>query len=223
MIRKLVIFDFCETLVDFQTADKFIDYVNDIGKNNRYKSLNTLTYILQKLRILALFNKFSPKFNLSKRLKLFQIKGVSKNVIDGLAIRFCDELLMNNLIEPLYNLLLEHSLKNDHILIVSGGYSPYIKYFALKFNIQYSIATEIEYENGLATGRIFGKDCLYDEKLVLIEDYIKNNNIIYDESVVYSDSITDLPIFHWADKAYVVSKGNSQKWASKYGFNEIIC
>jgi HAD superfamily phosphoserine phosphatase-like hydrolase len=220
--KRIVVFDFCETLVDFQSADKFIDFI--IAKENykKYVVLNTLTKILIKLRFLAIVSKFFPELNLSKRLKLYQIKGVSKIAIDALAIQYYNEVLIHHKIKHLHELLLKHIDNKDHILIVSGGYAPYIKYFSEIYKLQYSFATEIEFHNNRATGMFFGKDCLFSQKVVLMETYLKEIKILFEESIAYSDSITDLPLLRWADKAYVVSKGKSQEWAKANGFNEII-
>jgi HAD superfamily phosphoserine phosphatase-like hydrolase len=220
--KRIVVFDFCETLVDLQSADNFIDFVIEKENYKKYRFLNTLKDILTNLRLLAIVSKLFPKLNLSKKLKLYQIKGVSKTAIDALAIQYFNEVLVHHKINPLHELLSKHIVNVDHILIVSGGYAPYIKYFTEIYKLQYSFATEIEFQNNRATGKFSGKDCLFNQKLVLIEAYIKANRILFDESIAYSDSITDLPLLRWANKAYVVSKNKSQKWAKENGFNEII-
>lgn len=222
MSRKLVVFDFCETLVTFQTADKFIDFVIEKANYTNFRGVGILTTILSKLRFLAVVSKLFPKFNLTKRLKLYQIKGVSKMTIDTLAIQYYNEILIHNKILPLHELLLKHIDNNDHILIVSGGYAPYIKHFSEKHKLQYAFATEIEFKNDKATGMFSGKDCLFNQKVVLIESYLTNNKIVFEESIAYSDGITDLPLLRWADKSFVVSKGKSQKWALENGYGEII-
>jgi phosphoserine phosphatase len=56
----------------------------------------------------------------------------------------------------------------------------------------------------------------------LLEKFINETNIIYSKSIVYSDSITDLPLLKWADEAVVISKSKSQLWANDFGFKEII-
>jgi HAD superfamily phosphoserine phosphatase-like hydrolase len=222
MSKKLVVFDFCETLVTFQTADKFVDFVIEKENYKKYSLLNIIKEVLTKLRLLAVVSILFPKLNLSKRLKLYQIKGVSRTTIDTLAIQYYNEILVQHKIIPLHELLLKHIDNQDHILIVSGGYAPYIKYFSEIYKLQYSFATEIEFHNNIATGMFFGKDCLFNQKIVLMETYLKKNKILFDESTAYSDSITDLPLLRWADKAYVISKDKSQKWAIENGFNEII-
>jgi phosphoserine phosphatase len=97
-LKNLVIFDFCETLVDLQTADFFVDYIIKKEKYYQYLWLKKIDFFLKKSRILAVINKCFPKFNFSKRLKLYQIKGVSQEKVNQLAQDYYEEILMNNLI-----------------------------------------------------------------------------------------------------------------------------
>ncbi|WP_396157207.1 HAD family hydrolase [Flavobacterium sp.] len=221
-LKNLVIFDFCETLVDLQTADFFVDYIIKKEKYYQYLWLKKIDFFLKKSRILAVINKCFPKFNFSKRLKLYQIKGVSQEKVNQLAQDYYEEILMNNLIEPVYQLLESHSKNNDTILIISGGYLPYVKYFSEKHHIENYFATKIAYRFGKITGNFDESDCMFDQKVYLLEKFINETNIIYSKSIVYSDSITDLPLLKWADEAVVISKSKSQLWANDFGFKEII-
>lgn len=219
---NLVVFDFCETLVHFQTADRFVDFVIEKEKYRKYQWLRFLTRVLSRLRVIALFNKFSPELNLSKRLKLFQIRGIENSRIDALAKDFYEQELMTHLITPLYELLQHHKNQNDYVMIISGGYAPYLKVFLEQHNLKKHFATEIEMSNGKVTGFFDGKDCLYEQKVVLLNKFISENSISFSKSIAYSDSISDLPLLQWADEGVVVSKNKSQTWSKAYGFQEII-
>lgn len=220
--KKLVVFDFCETLVDFQTADAFIDFVTEKELYNKFKYIKYLTSFLTQTRVLAFFNKFFHEWNVSKRLKLYQIKGISEEKINQYSKDFYEEKLMRHLIKPLYALFLKHSNEGSHVIIISGGYEPYIRFFSEKHNIDYYFATKIAFEKNKVSGFFLGKDCLFKQKVVLLEQYIAQNNITFEESIVYTDSVTDIPILKWAKSAFVVSKNKPQIWAKEMGFNEII-
>ena len=219
---KLVIFDFCETLVNFQTADAFVEYIIIKEKYNKYNWINKLDIFLTKNKFIALVNKVAPEFNPSKRIKLYQIRGISEKKINSYAEEFYNEKLISSLIMPVYELFQSHINNKDHILILSGGYSPYVKLFAEKHKINGYYATNLEFNSGKLTGYFDGKDCLFQQKVILLEHYLQSNNLEYSSSVAYSDSITDLPLLKWVDKAFVISKYKTQVWAKKYGFNEII-
>ena len=219
---QLVIFDFCETLVSFQSADRFVDYIIEKESYHKYKWLYWANRILSKARVLAVVSKFLPKLNPSKRLKLLQIKNMPIDKVEKYAFDFYEDHVMPNHIDPLYNLMKEHIRNGDHVMIISGGYSPYIKVFSDQHGIKGYFATEMAYNDQKLTGKFSGKDCLYGQKTILLEQYLKMNKIDYTNSIAYSDSISDLPLLQWADEAFVVSKQHSQSWAKKYGFNEII-
>jgi len=219
---KLVIFDFCETLVNFQTADSFVDYIVEKEKYYKYNWIKTLVKLLSKTRILALISKIFPELNPSKRLKLIQIRGVSIEKVNKYAESYYTEKLLPNLIPYVYALFQAHIDAQDYILIVSGGYEPYIKLFSEKHAIKGYFATELSSNSKNITGIFSGKDCLFQQKVVLLDNFLKENPIDYISSVAYSDSKTDLPLLQWVDEAFVISNKESQAWASSYGFKEII-
>lgn len=219
---NLVIFDFCETLVKFQTADTFVDYIIKKEKYYKFKWVAVLSKIATKLRILAVLNKLFPELNPSKRLKLFQIRGIGQDKINSYAKEFYEDELLINLIQPLYELMLKHIKQDDYVLIISGGYSPYIKVFSEYHNIKDYFATEMELDNQKLTGFFQGKDCLYGQKVVLLEQYLNKNQINFSKSIAYSDSISDLPLLLWANEGFVISKQHSQSWALKNNLKEII-
>lgn len=219
---QLVVFDFCETLVNFQSADRFVDYVIEKEHYRKYRWLFQLNRILTRLRVLAVLSKIWPELNPSKRLKLLQIKGISEQKITQYAREFYDENVMPNLITPLYQLMQDHVNNGDYVMVISGGYAPYVKVFSEKHQIKGYFATEMAFSAGKVTGKFSGKDCLYGQKTVLLEQYLKDHPIQYTKKIAYSDSISDLPLLQWADEAFVISKGQSQPWAKQYRFKEII-
>ena len=219
---QLVVFDFCETLVNFQSADRFVDYIIEKENYRKYRWLFQLNRILTRLRVMAVLSKIWPELNPSKRLKLLQIKGVSEEKIEKYAREFYDEKVMPNLIKPLYQLMQNHVSSGDHVMVISGGYAPYIKVFSEQHQIKAYFATEMALAAGKLTGKFAGKDCLYGQKTVLLEEYLKHNTINFTRKIAYSDSSSDLPLLQWADEAFVISKAQSQPWAKTYGFKEII-
>jgi len=219
---QLVIFDFCETLVNFQSADRFVDFIIEKDKYHRYNWIAKLGKLLTKTRFLAVMNKFFPEFNASKRLKLLQVKGISRERVQSYAAAFYSQQIMPNIIKPIYELFEQHIKNGDYILVISGGYAPYVKLFSEKHGIKGYFATEMASRQEKLTGVFLGKDCLYGQKVILLEEYLKQNPIDYTKSIVYSDSISDLPLLKWADEGVVISRKKPQPWAKTNGLKEII-
>jgi len=222
MPPKLVVFDFCDTITNFQTADGFIKFVhqsNPKGFGNRFVKL---VKTLIKLRFFVLFNKLFPKKNVIKRCNLWSLRGLKKEQLEAQAKHFFESKIATNYQESILIKLREHVQNQDIVVISSGGYDLYLKYFCQKENIPFLHCTKIAFNKNTCRGRIDGEDCMFEQKVVEIEKLISENQLSYSQKVVYSDSITDMPLFLWADEAYVVSQNKSQDWVSKTSFHEII-
>lgn len=219
---NLVVFDFCETLVRFQTADRFVDFIIQKENYHKYRWINLLARALYRMKIILVVNKLLPKLNPMKRLKLLQLRGMAKTRMEAYANEFYQTEIKPNMISPLYDLLLEHRNQKDYIMIISGGYAPYIKLFAEHNQLDAYFATEIEFANQKVTGYFEGKDCLYEQKVILLNRFLVDNNLTFQKTIAYSDSISDLPLLQWADEAFVVSREKTQPFAKQYGFKEII-
>ncbi|OYU85065.1 MAG: hypothetical protein CFE24_03655 [Flavobacterium sp. BFFFF2] len=219
---KLVIFDFCETLVRFQTADAFVHFVMQKLNKKESKFLRLLGAFLFKIKVIALINTFFPAFNPSKRLTLWQLRGVSETEMERCAQEFEQTQIRSQLIPELMEQLRLHQAAGDHIIIISGGYEPYLNYFAQQEGISVVMGTKMKANKGKLTGTFDGADCLKDEKVIRLNDWLLKQKTNYSSSVVYSDSATDMPLFVWVDEPVVVSNKKSQAWAQKLQFKEII-
>jgi hypothetical protein len=88
---NLAIFDFCETIIKYQTADKFVDFL--------YNKSNTKSWFWGAVskflgnKFLAIFmGKFFPKLNFGKRAKLIKLKGINFNEFQTLSKLYAEEI-----------------------------------------------------------------------------------------------------------------------------------
>lgn len=224
MMKKIALFDFCKTLVSFQTADVFIDYVRMKDGNTYMKVLDVILRCLIKSRIIALLNIFFPGFAPSKKIKLLQLRGYKFEKLKNLAESFYRERIQPNLIMSVITEMQSLSKQDYEICLVSAGYSIYLNYFAKDYHIKHIISTEIGFDkNGIrCLGSISGKDCIHVEKVNMLKTYFAGQNVNYNDSISYSDSISDLPMLLLTGKGVVVSQSISQSWSHHYKFKEII-
>ncbi len=215
---NLAIFDFCDTLVSFQSADAFTNFV--ISKEGGVKNLivSAVNKTFSTFRIYSVFKKLDVFQNLQKRILLSCLNGITKNRLNNLAEEFEENVVQNNLNKELINLLKEHISNGDKVIINSGGYEPYLNFFAKRMGISSVYSTQIEFIDGICTGKILGKDCLYDEKVTRMKkDGIDFNQ--FKEVFVYSDSVTDMPLFNIATQKIAVIKGEViPKWCESSMF-----
>lgn len=224
MIKKIAFFDFCKTLVGFQTADAFVDYVRMKDGNYYMKILEITLKLLYRFRMLAILNILFPDLTPSKKIKLLQLKGLKFEKLNELAKSFYDEVIKPELILPVITEMQMLSQKNYEICLVSAGYSIYLKYFTEDHQIKHLISTEIAFNDkgNRCLGVISGKDCIHIEKVKRLKSYFAGQDVNYNDSISFSDSISDLPMLLLTGKGMVVSRAYSQSWCHYYKFEEII-
>jgi HAD superfamily phosphoserine phosphatase-like hydrolase len=222
MPKNLVVFDFCDTLTNFQTAGAYIKFV----LKDRPRSFGALFYkfvgSLERLSFFVLVSKFYPQKNIAKRFKLLSLRGMSKHILDEYAKAFFHQVIRQNYNPTVIEKLRAAVLNEDHVVLSSGGYDLYLKYFCQEEGITYFTCTKVGFNGEKCTGRFDGKDCMNEQKVAEIEMLIERHCLVYEKKIVYSDSKSDLPLFVWADEGFVISKNRSQEWAKKLGYNEII-
>ena len=216
--KKLVIFDFCGTLISFQTADRYVKFcIERLIDNKAVQWRHFMIRIMDKLRIFKVYNHIRPCNNWRKRMILWQLKGVSYDACDRFAKEYFEEELLPNAVQPLVMKLKEHLANGDRVCILSGGYDVYIKYFAQYYGVNEILSSKIAFLNDKCLGRMEGKDCMRENKLEYIRPLIHNM-----KTVCYTDSKSDLPLLELVDEPIVVSKSLPQNWATERNYQQII-
>ena len=215
---RLVIFDFCGTLIRFQTADRYVRFcVERLKANKSVQRRNALIRLMDKLRIFKLYNLLFPGNNWRKRMVLSELKGVEYVVCDRLAHEYFTEELLPGIVAPLAEKLQEHLSQGDRVCILSGGYDIYIKYFAEYFGVKEVISSKISFVEGVCTGEMAGADCMRGNKLDYIRPLLQGS-----KTICYTDSQSDIPLLEAVDTPVVVSRSKPQQWATQRNYNQII-
>ncbi|MEZ8616501.1 HAD family hydrolase [Vibrio splendidus] len=207
---KIAIFDFCDTLVSFQTADEFIKYCAIRRNKVKFYFFETLRYTLRRLRIL--------RGSANKKFLLRYIKGMKKEEIELLAEEYFENRIKCKLIDNTLESLRKLKSRGYKVIIISGGYECYIQKFSESFNCDEVIATEIEFVDGVATGKIEGLDCMGVNKIYKLNKVIDIQDIHYNESYTFSDHDSDIYIFCLVKNRFVIRRqGYDQNWAHLLG------
>ena len=207
-IKKLAIFDFCGTLVTFQSADKFVDFVRENEGSQRSIFCEFIRKVLIKFKVFQFTNKFFPNNRFHKKFKLLQIRGLSKNHLENYAKKYVNSVIKDNFIEKIVDELKTKQKLGYRIIILSGGYSIYLKYIAdyLNLNEKDIIATDIHFKrNNLCAGTIKGLDCTHRNKIKKLLEVINDiRQYDLDKSYAYSDCNSDLPLLQFVGNGVAV-------------------
>lgn len=208
---KVALFDFCETLVDFQTGDAFVWFAQ---RRRRRNSHLLMAYrILRGMHILWLLNRLAGVY-VGKRLLLLSLKGCTEEEMNEYAKAYYASMIRPRLIRPVVDELRRLKSEGFSVYVVSGGYEIYQRHFAEEFGISGVIANEMEFKDGKFTGRMAGEDCMGEVKVEYIRRDVPDSH--YDEWVAFSDSASDIPMLDLVGQPVVVSRDKPQPWAEKY-------
>ncbi len=199
MNSNLVIFDFDDTLFRGQSFDEFIRFVYE----NEHNIIRKLLYKLSK--VVIHYTQFSSKIN--KFLLTRFMVGMPMNVLLNRAEEFESTSVEKKIIPHLYNCLQNHQRQGDTVIVVSGGLEIYVKIFAKKHNIDYSIATKINDNNHCFVS--VGEECLGHNKLDRLFMELEINNYNRENVHVYSDHISDLPLLEYFGKPHFVAQARA--------------
>lgn len=222
--QKVAIFDFCQTIVDFETADEFVRYVLK-HMDRKYRLIDWLRKALVVLQINRIIEKITRnsynRISINKKLLLFQLRGLGESQINKMAEDFYCERIEPHLINKTIKELLECKNKGYQIALVSASYLPIIQPFYDKYEIDYLITNTFRYKDGKFLGVIDSNDCVGKEKVRRFYHSIKDKDKIEIE-YSYGDSKSDIPILKIARQGVVISHCNSKPWAKECGFKEIV-
>lgn len=145
-----------------------------------------------------------------QRLKEFFfgfIRRQSVEEIDALARAFMDSLFAGNVFKPEGIAELER-LKKEGFIPVLASASPelYIRHIAGRLGIGCYAGSRYAVADGRYTGKMDGKDCRGEEKILRVAALIDLDNYDRSASVAYSDSRADLPLLGLAAGAYFVHR-----------------
>lgn len=211
--KILAIFDFCDTLIGMQTANRFVTLA--FLSNKRFDTVTNEFIRLIGRKSGLLFG------NRHKQWQLKQLKNLSQERLSIIAQDYVQNELLQKENQAIVEKMLWHKNQGHVIAIVSGGFSEYIKEYAKIYDIEYVIATDLEFIDGKATGKIDGIDCIGINKIEKIKAIIDLDKYDLENCFAYSDHISDIPLLSFVGNGTVVDFGQDIKWAQLMGYEVI--
>ncbi len=198
--KKIALFDFCDTIVDFQSGNPFIFFVINKKKSKLLHLKNIFRKL--KLKLIRTVIKSYP----DKRDILKLLKGLTRDELDSIAQDYYLYEVRTHFNKEVIDKLNELKEQNYKIYVVSGGYSIYLKYFIEEFDLDGLFATDIKFNtNNICEGVFDGYDCMGWEKYYRLKRFFKEKNINNSEIIGFTDSKSDIPMLKLCTKKYAVS------------------
>ena len=224
-MKKIAIYDFCQTLVDFETADQFIYFIQKKEKSFKIKFKEQCRKFLVWTRFFFIADIIRKLIGLqgalNKKYLLWELKGLNKDKIDNYAKEYYDEIVRNRLIVKVLEEMKNQKREGYAIVVLSASYYPIIKWFKEDYNVDMVITNEFLYKNDIFQGKITNKDCIGQEKVKrLLENFPQLD--MCEQTIAYGDSMSDVYVLKTVKKGVVVSKSKHKEWIEKYNLEELI-
>ena len=122
------------------------------------------------------------------------LRGRSLDEVNSFIKEFIPSVI-DELSDSLTKKLILESKSADKVLIASGSHDFLVKGFADYFEIESSIGTPVEIKNNIFTGNLSGEPTFKHGKVNAVKVWCSENKLKISDSIFYSDSINDLPMF----------------------------
>ena len=183
---KFIIFDLDDTLLSGDCEREWITFLTSKGLMND-SSAKLDQFDLDYRKGILNFEEYSTFVQKP-------IMGLTREELDNLIEEFIQKNI-HDLTDNLTKDLLNEASSADKVLIASGSHDFLVKGFADFFKIDSSIGTPVELKNNIFTGQLSGEPTFSDGKVRAVEKWCNSNDIEVKDSIFYSDSINDLPMF----------------------------
>ncbi len=194
-----VFFDVDGVLIRQPTLKLFIRYLFSKGEIKLLVLMKYLWWFL--LLKLNLLKNFSVKYE--EVLNDFKNTNVSKT--ESYIKDFFSSVIIPGIEENIVGIINKHKQNGDVVILVSSSVADIINLLREYLGLEYSIATELEVENGMYTGKKLNLIPYGKNKVIRIKEFIKEKDLSLDDSWAYTDSISDLPLLEFVNNPYAVN------------------
>jgi len=111
---------------------------------------------------------------------------------------------------------------NDDIIIITATNDFITAPIAKRLGVEALIATTAEFIDGHYTGKVSGTPCFQEGKITRLNEWLNANNVPFENSYFYSDSINDLPLLQKVDTPIAVTPDDKLREYAKTHHWEII-
>ncbi|HBX36090.1 MAG TPA: HAD-IB family hydrolase [Pseudohongiella sp.] len=139
------------------------------------------------------------------------VVGYTQSRLAELHIKFMQQFIDPIMLPSAQALVDSHKNRGDICLIVTATNRFVTEPISRRLGVHDLIATDLEYLEGVLTGKISGAPCFQAGKITKLKSWLETNSkqpeyqgLTLENSVFYSDSFNDIPLLEAAGKAVAV-------------------
>lgn len=201
-MEKLAIFDIDYTITRKESLMEFYKYIVTKDKKNiRFLPRALFSGLMYGLKVYD-----------EKRVKESFLKFIDKIEEKDLAIltkEFYEDRLSKILYKDALKMIKELKAKGYMVVLISASPEFYIKEFYAIEEVDLIIGTKFKFDGGKFKREMHGDNCKGEEKVRRLYKVLEEKNIEVDfkNSYMFSDSLSDKPLFDLVGKPYLINYG----------------
>lgn len=199
-MEKLAIFDIDYTLTKKETSIELYKYMLKRDKSLiKYIPAHILTGLGYGVKV------FDATRTKERFLKF--LSGTKEEELKSIVKDFYREHISNLLYEEGLKAIKDYKAKGYKVYLISASPEFYVNEFYNIEGVDKVIGTKFKMDDGIFTPIVVGKNCKGEEKVKRLMEELKKDNVEVDfkNSVMFSDSLSDLPLLQLAGKGYLIN------------------
>lgn len=203
---KLAIFDIDFTITKKETLMQFFKY--SIKKDKRNIRFLPRAIISGFFYGVGIYDEKKVKETFLKFIDSIDEKKLQLLVKD-----FYKDCLSNILYDDAIDMIRKLKREGYLIYLISASPEFYIKEFYNIPEVDMIIGTRFEFKDGKFMRRMLGNNCKGGEKVVRLKEVLEKEklDVDFEESYMFSDSLSDLPLLDLVGKRYLINYNKKYK------------
>jgi len=157
-----------------------------------------------------------------------KLSGIKKSQLERISETCFEKRIKPNIYSQAAQLIRQAAEKNEKVVFATSSFDFIIKPLERFFGIDGSISCQMEYLDGVTTGRLVGYSSFGARKKSAAQIWMEKNNINPQDVSFYSDSYTDIPLLEYCGNPVAVNpdfillrKAKKSGWKI-LRFNEVL-
>lgn len=199
---KLAIFDVDLTLT---SKDTFIEFYKFLCREDK----RFLLYLDKVFYSGLMYGLKIYDERRSKEKYLSFLNGMDFDIVRDLGKKFFENNILKKLLYKDGLLEMEKCKQLGYkVILISASPEFYLNNFNEMYCVDYVLGTKYEVKDGVYTGKMLGKNNKGAEKVLRLHEFLEKNNlenVDYENSRMYSDSLNDLPLLNLVGNGFLIN------------------
>lgn len=196
-MSRLAIFDVDHTITRVSTGRRLVECGRRAGLFS-FRNLIVMPYYYVRYRM--------GTIDINELVRQFaKLEGHSEADLIELAQSCYETRVRNDIMPEARDLVHRHQQTGDTVVFATSSLDIIVDPLARELDVTHIACTRIEFQDGMATGRLVGAPCFGEEKLTRLQSMALELSADLGEAIFYSDSVLDLPLLEQVGTPVVVN------------------